>query len=230
MRGMPRFRPEPLGDVHVALSRNRRAIANAMSLSAAIPQFCLDAEVDLRSLTAQRSGGASFSIGDAVMRASALALSAHRELNASFVADEIVRHEQVNIGLGVIGPDGLIVVVFRDADRLSLVELANERQRLSEAAANGQLRGEEVLGATFIVSNLGPAGVSRFQALVVPPTAAILAIGAVTERLRLSNGQPEGYPGMTLCLSCDHRVADGMEGARFLRTLVHALEHPEDLG
>lgn len=223
---MLRFQPELETDLRVPLTRNRRAIATVMTASAAVPQFSVDAHVDVSELAAARAAGASFSYGDAVVRAATLALVAHPELNASFADDCIVRHGNVNMGIGTLGPDGLLVVVVRNAERLTLDELASERRRLAGAAEAGSLRGDEVLGATFVVSNLGPAGVQRFQALVVPPTAGILAIGAVDTRLRLSDEQVGAYPALTLCLSCDHRVVDGMDAARFLGTLVRELERP----
>jgi pyruvate dehydrogenase E2 component (dihydrolipoamide acetyltransferase) len=208
------------------LSRNRRAIAALMAASASIPQFGLDADVDLTELLELRKENGNFSLGDAVTRAAALALRAHPELNASFDDDTIVRHGSVNLGLGIIGPEGLIVVVVREADRLSIAELAIERRRLADAAEQGELRGEEVVGATFVISNLGPAGIARFQALLVPPSAAILAVGAVRERLRLTDAGVEAFSALTFCLTCDHRVVDGLDGARFLETLTNLLEQP----
>jgi pyruvate dehydrogenase E2 component (dihydrolipoamide acetyltransferase) len=208
------------------LSRNRRAIAALMAASASIPQFGLDADVDVTELLELRKENGDFSLGDAVTRAAALALRAHPELNASFDDDTIVRHGSVNLGLGIIGPEGLIVVVVREADRLSIAELATERRRLADAAEQGELRGEEVIGATFVISNLGPAGIARFQALLVPPSAAILAVGAVRERLRLTDAEVEGFSALTFCLTCDHRVVDGIDGARFLETLTNLLEQP----
>jgi pyruvate dehydrogenase E2 component (dihydrolipoyllysine-residue acetyltransferase) len=213
----------------VPLSRNRKAIVSLMTASAAIPQFGIDAEADLTELIALRGDGADFSVGDAVLRASALCLRAHPELNASFDAEAVVRHANVNLGLGIIGPEGLMVVVLRDADRLSISEIATERRRLISAADRGELRGDEVLGATFVISNLGPAGVVRFQALLVPPAAAILAVGKVQDRVRLTNTGIDGFSALTVCLSCDHRVVDGFEAALFLETFTTLLGQPTRL-
>jgi pyruvate dehydrogenase E2 component (dihydrolipoamide acetyltransferase) len=225
---MLQSQPE-VSDVRLPLSRNRRAIASLMTMSASIPQFGIDADVDVTELAALREREQAFSISDAIARATALALRSHPELNASFDDEAVVRHGHVHLGLGIIGPEGLILVVFRHADTLSLAELAAERGRLGEAAREGTLRGEEVLGATFVISNLGPAGVRRFQALLVPPAAAILAVGAVQERLRFGEAGVERYSSLTLCLTCDHRVVDGVDGARFLQTLTGLLERPEQL-
>jgi pyruvate dehydrogenase E2 component (dihydrolipoamide acetyltransferase) len=217
-------------DIRLPLSRNRRAIASLMTTSASIPQFGLDVDVDVTHLAALREQEeATFSVSDAVVRAAALSLRAHPVLNASIDEDSVVQHARVHVGLGIIGPDGLIVVVFRDADDLSLEAVAAERVRLGNAAREGRLRGEEVLGSTFVISNLGPAGVARFQALLVPPAAAILAVGALQDRLRLTEAGVERYSSLTLCLTCDHRVVDGLDGARFLRTLADLLERPQGL-
>jgi pyruvate/2-oxoglutarate dehydrogenase complex dihydrolipoamide acyltransferase (E2) component len=225
---MLRSEPELDTDVRVPLSRTRRAIVAVMTASASVPQFAVDARVDLSALASARLAGETISYGDAVMAATARALRAHAELNASFDEDAVIRHAQINLGLAIIGPDGLLVVVVRDADRLALNEIAAERQRLTAAAAAGTLRGEEVVGSTFVVSNLGPAGVPRFQALLVPPSVGILAVGAIEQRLRLVE-QVEQYPALTLCLSCDHRAVDGMHAARFLATVVSQLEEPKSL-
>jgi len=200
-----------------------------MTASASIPQFGIDADADITGLVALREEERTFSLSDAVARAAALSLRGHPELNATFDDDAVVRHGHVHLGVGIIGPEGLMVVVFRDADSLSLEQLAAERTRLSEAARDGKLRGEEVLGATFVISNLGPAGVPRFQALLVPPAAAILAVGAVQDRLRLGDAGVERFSSLTVCLTCDHRVVDGLDGARFLQTLTGLLERPEQL-
>jgi pyruvate dehydrogenase E2 component (dihydrolipoamide acetyltransferase) len=212
------------------LSRNRRAIASLMTASAAIPQFGIDVDVDLTKLLALRDAEETvFSIGDAIIRAASLALRAHPDLNASFDDDAVVRHADVDLGLGIIGPEGLMVVVMRGADRLSMSEVGAERRRLAEAAEQGKLRGDEVMGATFVISNMGPAGVSRFQALLVPPTAAIIAVGTAQDRVRLTEGRIEGFQALTVCLTCDHRVVDGLDGARFLQTFTALLEQPVQL-
>lgn len=200
-----------------------------MTASASIPQFGIDADVDLTKLVALRDAEAVFSIGDAIIRASALALRAHPDLNASFDDDAVVRHAGVDLGLGIIGSEGLMLVVMRGADRLSMSAVGAERRRLAEAAKQGKLRGDEVMGATFVISNLGPAGVSRFQALLVPPAAAILAVGTAQDRLRLTEGRVESFQALTVCLTCDHRVVDGLDGARFLQTFTALLEQPVQL-
>jgi pyruvate dehydrogenase E2 component (dihydrolipoamide acetyltransferase) len=211
-----------IADERVPLSRMRRAIVATMSLSAQIPQFTLDRTVDLTQLVARRSElaarGTPVSVTDVLTAACARALRAHPALNASFDEDAIVIHGRVNVGLAVAVPGGLVSPAIFDADRLTLAELAAERQRLRDGAVAGKLRGEVLFGATFTISNLGTYGIDRFRALVIPPQTAILAVGALR--------QHDGAPVMSLSLSCDHRVIDGAPAAEFLGTIAEALEQP----
>ena len=148
--------------------------------------------------------------------ACARSLVDHQHVNASFDRDAIIRHPSINVAVAVSLDDGLIAPSIQDADRLTLTELAAERLRLTDAAQAGTLTPHETLSATFTISNLGPLGVRRFRALVVPPQAAILAVGMIT---------PEAL--CSLSLSCDHRVVDGAPAARFLMEVSARLEHPQ---
>jgi pyruvate dehydrogenase E2 component (dihydrolipoamide acetyltransferase) len=213
----------------VPLSRHRAAVAASMTASARIPQFGLYRDIEvarLRDIRERSDGEAFFSYSDAVTAACARALRVHSSLNASFDEDNgsIVEHGEVNVGLALSAPAGLIVGVVRNADQLTLPQLALERHRLTTAAADGRLAGLDIFGATFVISNLGPAGVRMFQALLVPPLAAILAVGALRER----PGEPPSV-AMTVCLTLDHRVLDGMAGALFLQTVAADLERPDGL-
>ena len=187
----------------IPLDPMRRAIAELMTLSASVPQFTLEATAAVSSPEA---------ISDVVVAACARALREHPGLNASFDGDAVVEHEEVNVGIAVSVERGLLVPVIRQADRRSLGELREERERLTAAARDGRPGAADLTGATFTISNLGPLGVERFRALVVPPQAAILAVGAV------AGGR------LALSLSCDHRVVDGAPAARFLRRVVELLE------
>jgi len=214
----------------IPLSRHRRAVAASMTSSARIPQFVLYRDTDMSRLVALRSMNADggFSYSDAIVAAAARALPAHPSLNASLDEDQecIIEYSRVNIGLAVPGADGLIVVVIHDADRRALPDLAAERHRLTHAAQHGGLVSRDIVGATFVISNLGPAGVTMFQALLVPPLAAILAVGS------LRKGAPMGGPDasvMTISLTADHRVLDGLAGAQFLSTLAGFLAEPDQL-
>lgn len=195
----------------------RGAIARAMAASAAVPQFDLESDVSIVALRVVReeSGvrAAGVSIVDYLVASCAQALGEHPRLNASFDGDAIIEHIPINVGIAVSLDDGLIAPAICGADRISLREIAAARTRLVAAAAAGTLTAADVTSATFTLSNLGSYGVRRFRALVVPPQAAILAVGAST-----ADG------AVALSLSCDHRVVDGAPAALFLGTLIAKLE------
>ena len=130
------------------------------------------------------------------------------------------------MGLAVAVEDGLLVPVVHNADRLGLAEIAARRVDLVEKAQNGKLPPADLTNGTFTISNLGMFGVERFNAIVNPPQAAILAVGAIVDRVVPVNGQPAVQPMMTLTLSCDHRVVDGARAAQFLQTLISYIEEP----
>ena len=205
------------------LSKMRRAIVASMTLSAQIPQFTLDRWVELeRAATVRdrlRESGLKVSWEDILVATCARALCEHRNVNASFDEDAIVEHAEINIGIATALPDGLVSPAIVNADQLGFAALVSARTRLREGAAAGRLRGVELFGATFTISNLGPFGIDSFRALVIPPQAAILAAGRVYER--------DGASGMSLSLSCDHRVLDGAPAARFLATVSELLQAPE---
>jgi len=211
---------DPSGSARMPLTRMRRAIARSMSASASVPQFSIESDVRvgaLGSLRAElRTAAVDFSYTDAFVAACAGAIADHPHINASFAEDAILQHSVVNIGLAIALDEGLIAPAILGADRLAVANLAAERRRLTAAAASGTLTGEELMSATFTVSNLGPYGVRRFRALVVPPQAAILAIGAVTDDALVS-----------FTLSCDHRVIDGAPAARFLADVIARVEEPD---
>jgi pyruvate dehydrogenase E2 component (dihydrolipoamide acetyltransferase) len=191
----------------------RQAIAKAMVASAAIPQFTIEMDVSLRAALAWQGreravGRDPASLYDVLIAGFAAGLHTNRSLNSSLSAEGIITHSDVNVGLAVAVPDGLITPAILRAEQLPIDRVRSERERLTAAARSGTLTAEESLSATFTVSNLGPFGVRRFQALVVPPQVAIVAVGCIDEDQSVS-----------LSLSCDHRVLDGVAGARFLSTV-----------
>jgi pyruvate dehydrogenase E2 component (dihydrolipoamide acetyltransferase) len=193
----------------VPLTTMRRAIAELMTASAQVPQFTLEATVSVD----RRKRSLDVSYSTVVLAACARTLHEFPVVNSSFDEDSLIEHADVNIGIAVALEHGLIVPVVHHADRRTLGELDGERRRLVEAAREGSLAANDLIGGTFSVSNLGPLGIERFRALVLPPQAAILAVGAVRQdRLALS-------------LSCDHRVLDGEPAARFLTGIIDRLEH-----
>lgn len=203
------------------LSRMRKAIAKSMSVSATIPQFAVEMELDVGVLAAAREGIAKQqrpSYADALTASVARALRDHPGVNASFTEEGIVVHEDVNVALAVALEGGLISPVIVAADQRSIADLAAERVRITAAAKEGTLTPAEILSATFTISNLGPLGVRRFNGLVVPPQAGILAVGAIED------GR------MALTLSVDHRLVDGAPAALFLGQVRSQLEDPAWVG
>ena len=208
------------------LSRMRRAIAGTMTASAQIPQFTVERSARTHTLNAVRAklalAGVRVSAQDMLVKACADTLSEHPLLNASFDEDAIVLHHRIHVGLAIALDDGLLSPAILDTDRRTLAEIAAERVRLRDGARTGRLRGAELYGATFTISNLGPLGAERFTALVVPPQSAIVAVGTLSPRTR--------QEALTLTLSCDHRVVDGAPAAAFLGDLAGRLESARWLG
>lgn len=197
------------------LSRMRRAIAKSMSASAAIPQFAVEMELDAGALIEARhrtSAGVRPSVSDAITASVADALRDHPSVNASLTNEGIVRHEEINVAIAIASEVGLVSPTIERADQRTLSEIAAERIRLTDAAHAGTLTPRELLSATFTISNLGPLGVRRFNALVIPPQVGILAVGSLEHDV------------IALTLSVDHRVIDGAPAALFLDQIRSQLE------
>lgn len=203
-------------DQPVAFSRMRRAVVRTVTASANVPQYSISVEVPFASVlaacTRARETTPGASISDTINAAVVRALVAHPRLNSSFTDEGIVEHSAVNLAFIVEVEDGMVAPAILDAASRSMDELTGERVRLTAAALEGSLRPEELLSGTFTISNLGPLGVHRFNAMVLPPQAAILAVGAPTAG---------GFINLTL--TCDHRVVDGAPAARFLAEVVGQL-------
>jgi pyruvate dehydrogenase E2 component (dihydrolipoamide acetyltransferase) len=206
------------------LSATRATIARRLSESKqTIPHYRLAIDVDASALVARRralaDGGAKVTLNDLLLRAAARALVKHPTVNARLEGDEVLTHAHADIAVAVATPDGLITPVVRRADSKSLVEIAAETVTLAERARAGKLTREDIAGGTFTISNLGMYGLERFDAVINPPQVAILAIGAVADRVVAKAGKPVVAPVVSLTLSADHRVVDGAIGAAFLATL-----------
>ncbi|MDQ7842417.1 MAG: dihydrolipoamide acetyltransferase family protein [Armatimonadota bacterium] len=166
-------------------------------------------------------------VNDFVIRAAALALRAFPNLNSAFVNGKIRRFRRINIAVAVALPDGLIAPVLRDCDRKSLLQISEEARALTERTRSGHLRPDDYEGGTFTISNLGMFDfVENFVAIINPPHAAILAVGAAQPRAVVRGGQLGVATTMALTLSADHRVTDGAEAARFLGEIKRLLENP----
>jgi pyruvate dehydrogenase E2 component (dihydrolipoamide acetyltransferase) len=218
------------------LSQMRKAIARRLAQSIGpVPTFYLTIEVDMGEAMALRGRindrfakeGIKTSPNDMVIKAVAMALRKHPFVNAAWTGDSIHLYEQVHIGVAVAIEEGLITPVIRDADRKGVSEIAVEVKELAGRAREKKLKPEEYTGSTFSISNLGMFGIEEFTAIINPPEAAILAVGAVGPKVVVdAEGNMAIRQRMRVTLSCDHRVIDGATGAAFLQTLKQYLEEP----
>jgi pyruvate dehydrogenase E2 component (dihydrolipoamide acetyltransferase) len=223
----------------MTVSKARRVIARRLGESArTIPHFFVTAVADAEMLMEMRNdlneravskGLPKISVNDLLIRASALALREHPEVNASYLGDEssvMLVHNRINIGVAVASKNGLVVPVIVDADRKTMTELSVEAKALA-AQANGKgLSIDQMSGGTFTISNLGMFGVEEFTAIINPPEGAILAVGATTREAVVVGNQILPRRRMRFTLSADHRIIDGALAAQFLRTLSGLIEHP----
>jgi pyruvate dehydrogenase E2 component (dihydrolipoamide acetyltransferase) len=219
---------EVTGDVEeVALSPMRRTVARRLTESMrSIPHFYLTTNVDAEELMGLRAE-LDVSVNDLVVKACAMLLAANPELNVSWGGDRLLAHKRVHVGIAVAVDGGLLVPVLRDADRMTITQVAREARELIGRARAGKLAADELTGGTFTVSNLGMFGIDQFTAVINPPEAAILAVGAaLDEPVVTDDGEVAVHRRMRLTLSIDHRALDGATGAGFLEQLKRLLEHP----
>ena len=221
----------------VAISQMRKTIAKRLVESIGpVPHFFLTIEVDMgRVMQARKTvnamleeEGRKVSINDFVLKATAGALRKHPNCNAHWLgADQgIRRFNAVHIGVAVAVEDGLITPVVRHAHQKGIARISEEVREMAGRAREKKLKPEEYTGATFSVSNLGMFGIEEFTAVINPPEAGILAVGGIEEIPVVEDGEVVVRPRMKVTMSCDHRVIDGAQGARFLQTLKGMLEEP----
>lgn len=229
----PLSAPPSLETKIIPLSAMRRTIAKRLGESTGpIPHFYLTVDLDVTNLLEVRKqmneiAGSKLSLNDFVIRAVALALRHHPNINASWGDDAITQHGEVHVGVAVATPEGLITPVIRNADQKSVSDIATEVRALAEKAKNRRLKPEEYQGSTFTISNLGAWGIEEFTAIINPPNAAILAIGTAEARpIADSSRQIVVRDRMKVTMSCDHRIIDGATGAEYLRTLRQYMEQP----
>jgi len=224
---------DPSEPVH--LSRMREAIARRMAdANSTIPHFHLTTEVRMGALLELRQemnrlGDAElpkFSVTDFIVRAVALTLQRHPDLNAAWIGQGIRRFSQSNIALAVALPDGLVAPVLRGCEALPFSELARQTHDLAARAKTGKLRPEELSGGHTAISNLGTFGVTQFSAIITPGQGSVLAVGEVREVPVVVDGALVPGRQMAMTLSIDHRVTDGAQGAEALAYLRWLLEHP----
>lgn len=232
---LPAFVPgEVPADERVPLNRLRTAIGRRMVESKQqVPHFYITSEYDVAELLRMRveinnfqPENAKLSVNDFIIKAIALTLRQFPNLNASLGENEIIRHGHVNVGVAVAVEGGLLTVVCKDADQKPLRQISAEIKEMVGRARQGKVRPDDIEGSTFSISNLGMFGVEHFVAIINPPEAAILAVGAARQVPLVAEGQVTVGSRMKATLSADHRVTDGAEAAQFMQTLGTLLENP----
>ena len=221
-------------DTTVSLNANQRVTAKRLSDNAGVPTFRLTSKVEADALMAFRAEinerlaatGDKISLTDLLTRACAVMLRAHPEVNASWNGDSIIRRGAVNIGIAVALDSGLIVPVITDADHKSVGQIGRESRDLADRAKSGKLHPDEFSGGTFSISNLGMYGIDDFTAIINPPEAAILAVGAAVDEPAVRDGELTTRTVITMTMTVDHRVLNGAEAAVFLGDLKSLLEEP----
>ena len=243
--GKPATKSEPVAPARVGtgekqvipLTKMRQTIAARLQQSKQqIPHFYETVDVDVEALSELRERvnkqlekeKIRLSIGDFIAKAVATALVQHPAVNAHYDSknNQIIRYGDVHLGMAVALPDGLIVPVLRNINQMGLKEIRQRSAELVDKARSQKLKGDEMSGGTFTVSNLGTFGVKEFAAIVNPPEVGILAIAAAEPRAVVRNGQIVARTIMSITLSADHRAVDGAVAAEFLRTLKNLLEEP----
>lgn len=229
---MPAGVVSPGGFEDVSLGQMRKTIAKRLAQSIGpVPHFFLTTEVDMERAAAARAelnalGDQRISFNDIAIKVVAMALMQHRACNAWWQDDHIRYFNEVHMGMAVAVEDGLITPVIRNANLKTLRDIASESRALAERARERRLQPEEYTGATFSISNLGMFGIDEFTAIINPPEAGIIAVGALMEKPVALDGALVVRRRMRLTMSCDHRVIDGATGAQFLQTVTTMLENP----
>lgn len=224
--GPSAYRDEPMSEM-------RRTIARRLVTSLGpVPHFFLTTEIEMDRAADMRQQinalypDAKVSLNDIIIKVAAVSLIQHPRVNASFQDKTVRYYEHADIGVAVATDNGLITPIVRAADVKSLLDIAAEVKELATRARGRKLKPEEYMGATFSISNLGMFGIDEFTAVINPPEAAILAIGAMSEKPIARAGEIEIHQMMRVTMSCDHRVVDGAVGAQFLQTFKQILENP----
>jgi pyruvate dehydrogenase E2 component (dihydrolipoamide acetyltransferase) len=225
--------PAPSGEVESRpLSNVRKTIARRLTQAWTVPAFQLTVDVDMTRANELVQGqrelnpDVRITVTDVLTKICAQALIRHGDMNVQYADDALLVFPSADIGIAVAAPQGLVVPIVRGAERLTIAQIAHVRADLVGRARDGKLRAEDLTGGTFTISNLGMYDVDQFIAVLNPPQASILAVGATREQVVPHDGELHVLPVMTMTLTCDHRAVDGATGAEFLRTIRSFLEDP----
>ncbi len=222
-------------DTAVPASRLRQAIARRMTESKqTVPHFQVTMEIDMAPAMAMRkqvngmleAEGIKVSVNDIIVKAAGVALKDFPSINASFGGDQIIQHNEINVGSAVATENGLLVVVQKNTDKSPLSVIAQDNKEMIGRAREGKVHPDDVSGGTFSVSNLGIYGIDQFTAIINPPEAAILAIGGIHQVPVVVDGELTIGTRMKATISVDHRVSDGAEGAEYMVRFKQVLENP----
>src|SRR5438105_4314842 len=214
------------------LSNIRKTIARRLTEAWTVPAFMLTVSADMtraNELVARRrelEPDVRVTVTDLLTRVCAQALVRHPGMNVQYTEDALLSFPNANVGIAVAAPQGLVVPVVHNAEQLSLSQIAQARGDLVRRARDAKLRAEDLEGGTFTISNLGMFEVDQFVAVLNPPQASILAVGATRDQVVPVDGDLHVLPMMTMTLTCDHRAVDGATGAEFLKTIKSFLEDP----
>ena len=192
-----------------------------------VPHFFLTRDIDATALIGAREQSPDVTHTDRLVALTARALKKHPQVNASWVEGGVRPNADINVAIAIAVSDAVVTGVIHRADTAALTDIAARRKELTARARAGKLHPSDISGATFTISNLGMYHVDAFTAIIVPPQAAILAVGAIADRAVAVDGKPAVRPMLTLTLSCDHRAIDGARGAAFLNDLAEAIREPE---
>ena len=220
----------------IPTSKGWRLMADRLTESwSSAPHFNLVRHLDVSNLVTykkqvQEKNSNRLTYTDLLIKLVSITLKEHPRINASWIDNKIVKNSEINVGLAVDFDGGLIVPVIHKTDELSLGEITNRRKDLITRTQAGKLRSGDLDRGTFTISNLGMFDVDSFNAIINPPQAAILAVGRIVDKVVPVDGLPEIRPILTLNLSFDHRVVDGVRGAKFLKTLSNLIENPLQSG
>ena len=223
----------PAGEIESRpLSNTRKTIARRLTQAWTVPAFQLTVNADMTRANElvgkQRElyPDVRITLTDVLTKVCAQALMRHRDMNVQYSDDALLVFPSADVGIAVAAPAGLVVPVVRGAERLSIAQIAAVRGDLVSRARDGKLRSEDLGGGTFTISNLGMYDVDQFIAVLNPPQASILAVGATRDQVVPVDSELQILPMMTMTLTCDHRAVDGATGADFLRTIKAFLEDP----
>ncbi len=223
---------DSLESKEVKVSQMRKVIARRLSESKFTnPHFYETIDIDMKSAFAARkamneANDVRISFNDIVVKACAIALTRHQAINSSWMDDVIMEHGDVNVAVAVAIDEGLMTPVINHADKKGLLQISLETRELAGLARDRKLQPDQMEGSTFTISNLGMFGIEEFTAIINPPNACILAVGAIRDVPVVENGEVVPGKRMKVTLSSDHRVVDGAKAAEFLNTVRNLIENP----